>query len=918
MKKNLLFTTAIVAVALCFVDTAKANAPASSDVGIHNITQDTTITEGVSNTQLPEDPANVKSIYSNKDTETGGAPDSENVNHATITINPDLEFKDNNTGARVGGVVLNWQGNTLDVKDGVVFQGNKAEGFGSAIHSEGAWKNAGETYNAEKLHSTLKVGDNVKFIGNEATGDAGAGIYGWGGAVSLIGNQTATFGNNVLFEENMATGGGAAINAITEALDDEAVVDDGLFSDTGPLAVTIGDNATFKDNIGKQNGGAIRHYVNDSEDIIGSGSSITFGKNATFEGNKSRRGGAIYNWLNQAGENKTAEAVVNFGDGAVFKNNLATYVEGVTAGTLFGGAIDNLAGTINFNGSVKFSGNKVGTDEEHLTPNDINNTGVINFNGATTLDGGITGNGTVNFAEGAALNATVVTGDNAYMTTFDANTVNFAGNNTLNKKITTAGTLNFNGDATLDQGIKGTGTVNFARGTTLTATLDTTTIEAATVNFATGAGDEKTTLKLIIANGTDDANYDFITATTLNGTGEDDFEIATNALYDLELITEAGEDFGKISVAKKSAQAVVESVQEVLKETATPVKEQEVKTVAAVISSNGNGTGVGNMITDRISEALQTGNAAEVVQAVKDLAPTTSQQVMGVAQGVNNMLSNVTGGRMAAVSGRSGGDVFKGGALWAQGLKNYTRQDATADSAGFKSHSAGVAMGIDGKVNDALTIGFGYGFTRTDADSTGRSVDVDGHNFFVYGSYQPSAWYVDTMLSYGVSKYTEKKAPMGVAMTAKYDVKTYAANIMTGYASNSGITPEGGLRYVYADQEAYNDGAQRISTDGSDVLTAVMGVKYEKDIPVSNYKVKPSLRLAATYDLVSDNSKANINVIGGGSYEIVGKRLNRLGGEFGAGVTGTFGKWDLSLEYNGGFRQDYQSHTGLIKAQYNF
>ncbi|MBO4644452.1 MAG: autotransporter outer membrane beta-barrel domain-containing protein, partial [Alphaproteobacteria bacterium] len=449
------------------------------------------------------------------------------------------------------------------------------------------------------------------------------------------------------------------------------------------------------------------------------------------------------------------------------------------------------------------------------------------------------------------------------------------------------------------KGITGTSAITFASGTTLNATLDKTTIEASSVTFA---GDNK--LNLTVANGMAGDDYDFIDAATL--TGEENVTIADNAIYNLTLTDE-----GKINVAVKSAHEIVENID-------VPVAKQEAETLTAIISSNGNGTGVGNSIADAISAAMQSGNSAAAVQAVKDLAPTTSQQVMGVAQGVNNMLSNVTGGRMAAVSGRSGGDMFKGGSAWAQGLYNRTKQNTTADGAGFKADSAGFAMGIDGKVNDDLTIGFGYGFTRTDADSTGRTVDVDGHNFFVYGSYQPNAWYVDTMLSYGIGKYTEKKAPMGVAMTAKYDVNTFAANIMSGYGFNNGITPEGGIRYIYADQEAYNDGAQRISTDGSDVLTAVMGVKYEKDIPVSNYKVKPSLRLAATYDLVSDNSKANINVIGGGSYEIVGKRLNRLGAEVGAGVTGTFGKWDLSLEYNGGFRQNYQSHTGLIKAQYNF
>ena len=121
-----------------------------------------------------------------------------------------------------------------------------------------------------------------------------------------------------------------------------------------------------------------------------------------------------------------------------------------------------------------------------------------------------------------------------------------------------------------------------------------------------------------------------------------------------------------------------------------------------------------------------------------------------------------------------------------------------------------------------------------------------------------------------------------------------------------------------ADQESYNDGAQRISTDNNDVLTAVVGVKYSKDFTAKDWTFEPSVRLAATYDIVSDNSEANVNVIGGGNYQITGQRLHRFGVEAGAGITGTIKNWDLSLEYNAGLREDFQTHTGMLKAKYNF
>ncbi len=483
--------------------------------------------------------------------------------------------------------------------------------------------------------------------------------------------------------------------------------------------------------------------------------------------------------------------------------------------------------------------------------------------------------------------------------TFTGTTV-FSGNKAgdkYNDIYNNGGSITFKDDVTLYGGIAGTGSVTFANGASLTATLKTTTIVADSVTFS-----GENTINLIIENGLANADYDFITATSL--TGEEDVKFS-NTVYDLDLTKD-----GKISVKVKSAGELVESLN-------VPVSEEEADTIGALLESNNHGTDLGNQVTDAISTALQNGHQAEAVQAVQELAPTTSQQVMGVTQSVNELLTNVTGTRMSAL-GKAGGDAFVGGSVWVQGLYNHSEQDSSAGSAGFDADTEGIAFGVDGKANDAITIGAGYGYTKTNANSDGRKIDVDGHNFFVYGQYKPEKFYINTLLNYGFSKYTEKKSPMGIIMKSKYDVNSFAANLMTGYDFDNGITPEAGLRYVLADQESYNDGAQNVSTDKNDVLTAIMGVKYTANVKANEWKLAPSVRLAATYDLMSDNSKANVNVIGGGNYQITGERLHRFGVEAGAGVTATLRNVDLTLDYNGGFRKDFQSHTGMLKATYHF
>jgi outer membrane autotransporter protein len=230
-----------------------------------------------------------------------------------------------------------------------------------------------------------------------------------------------------------------------------------------------------------------------------------------------------------------------------------------------------------------------------------------------------------------------------------------------------------------------------------------------------------------------------------------------------------------------------------------------------------------------------------------------------------------------------------------------------------------MAVGYDMDLTQNAVLGIGYGYMNTNGDSFRRDIDVNSNNFFIYGKYQPSAWYVNSMLGYGLGKYKESKSPMGVHLGGKFDVKSYYAQVMTGYEYHNGFTPEAGLRYINVNADSYFDGAQYVSQKDDDILTAVAGIKFSKDMyKTSDYTIKPTIRLAATYDLVADDGAAEVSVFGGGKYQVDRKSLSRFGVEAGVGVTASFNDWDLSLEYNGAFRNKYNAQSGMLVVKYNF
>jgi len=264
------------------------------------------------------------------------------------------------------------------------------------------------------------------------------------------------------------------------------------------------------------------------------------------------------------------------------------------------------------------------------------------------------------------------------------------------------------------------------------------------------------------------------------------------------------------------------------------------------------------------------------------------------------------------------GDMFEKRGAWVQTLYNHSKQNDTDNIQGFTGDTFGMALGLDGDVNDNVTLGLGYAYSYTDVSASGRDTDINGHTFYVYGKYQPDAWYVRGMLNYGFAKYKEKADIGGIINHAEYDVENYGARAYLGYDLPNGFTSETGLKITHIKRGSYTDSVgQHVKTDGIDVLTASAGLNYSTTVETKGKKWTPKAHIAFTYDLLSDNTNATVDVAGG-VYDIKGKKLNRFGVETGLGAEINLGQWDLSAEYDFGIRKNYISHTGMLKAKYNF
>lgn len=973
MKNKLLLTTALVGVAFAMPTMAAEEWDGKIS---HLIPQGETL--------VLEENSLVEKIINNVDG-IGGAlstskPKNGVENPGTLIVKSGTVFK-NNTAKYDGGAIANF--GVLDI-DGATFEANKSQtettdsqpvgggaislgidskttikntkfvnnetGFnGGAIGTRRTINNGDITNGSHENHSLI-ISDSA-FIGNKATGTttdlADNKLQGGnGGAIANSFNNTQI--SNTVFEKNEAINGGAVYNQSLYNTNNQAQETD----KGGDIKFA---DVTFDGNKASTNGGAIFNDANTNAELSGTvvfsgneagnaggaifvadaSSSMEIASGAVFKSNSAKLGGAIYNKGNLGTldgvtfEDNTAEtnggAILNSNGGkiasitnSIFKNNTSTNGGGAAIYNK-GGEIAEISNTV-FEGNIAKKGNggaifNGGTTAANIT---LDNVQFIGNQAANGSGGAISTSGVVNIANATFENNSASTGGGAINVD---GTVKLSGENTFsgNKVGDKLNDINLNqnngqakvdvsGTLTLDGGISGEGTTSFADNTKLNITENTTFGKDVAITIG-----ENTELGLIVDSGEESAEFD-----TSKLLGENGFTLADNALYNAIV----GDD-GKVTMEQKSADEAAASL---------GLSGSQAEAVLGAISGGSSDNANFNSFREALNQHLQSADKAQVSNgtgAADLLTADANPVIRSVETGIHNMVfsavsDELNGTSAAMAEGKSSGDAFKQVKAWVRALFSHSDHESTSKASGFDTNSDGVAMGIDKQLDNRTKVGLGYAYSSTDISSGIRDTDVDTHTAFVYGQYKPANWYINTVVAYNWSDYSEKKAALGFNANADYDVESWAVQSLYGYEmqlNGYDVTPEAGLRYAHISQDGYTDAlGTSVAANDSDILTAIVGAKVAEDYALdSDTIIRPELRAAVTYDLVDDANNSNVVLANGVAYRVNGEKLNRLGFELGAKVaTDVSDNWEISLAYEGGFREDYQNHTGMLNAKYKF
>lgn len=826
----------------------------------------------------------------------------------------------------------------------------------------GALTNTGSLSSA--TGSALNVASDLDVIAGVINGSSSvAGTMTSGSTTSTLnfaGNNATDITNNKGTITNSSTG--SAIRVVTQLGDDGAAggtLTNGTSTNTGSLA-TISATGAHTIVIADMDG-AITNYGNITNTSTGAHSAITL---AAFTG-----ASASNVLLTNSGTITSAGSVNTFaltGESAV---NASITNSGSISNTGTGGVI-NLAGetghtlTITNTGTIAAAASTIaaivgGSGVDVLNWNNGTITGTINLGGQTadvlnvgdatsdsiTTGGAISGtsqleikNGTFNIGHGITItNATEA--DENFMV--DASTVA----NVTESVTIEAGDVDINGTLqvaagktvtinagtttnTTDVGAAGIVKVGLSAydGTTATIGKVVNTANGTTFNFAAGGSMYlNVSASNFVAAGTitDVITSDAITVggATIDGI-ESSVSCADNSyVLSCSVATSTDATGLDITIARTNAYQTSSTI-------------TNVKSVGTALEAIGQ---TGDAALDTIAATLDSyTTAAEVETALKTLDATnstsgsTSQALIAVSDAATGTVENRMELARNETSGVATGGASASNGVWGDVFGASIDAGEREGVAGYQANVGGFAIGADTAVNSQTRVGAAFAYGNTDADGTRNETTVDSYQGSIYGSYDMGKVYYEGVGSFAYNSYdTSRTLFDGSVANGSFNGQQYSAKGTAGYKvdvqGGLKVTPFASAQYTFLTQDSYTETGSNanlhVNSDDINIFKTGLGTKLAYPITEGGVTYTPRLSAAWYYDFVGDEASttSNFSSVAGTTFASKGADIAQSEFKLGAGLDVLAqDNVTVSLDYSWNTKEDFDAHTGELKARFEF
>ena len=265
--------------------------------------------------------------------------------------------------------------------------------------------------------------------------------------------------------------------------------------------------------------------------------------------------------------------------------------------------------------------------------------------------------------------------------------------------------------------------------------------------------------------------------------------------------------------------------------------------------------------------------------------------------------------------------------MWAQGLHSDADQGRRDGIAGYDADTSGLSIGVDGKLNDNLTLGVAYSYLDTDVKSdSGNKTDVETHAFTLYSSYEYGNLFVDGSLTYGFNDNESKRYIAGTTAKGDYDSNLLGINLGVGYGLHFGditLEPRAETRYSRVDIDSFTEkGSSAALRQGSqryEVFELGAGARVAGSYQLGQGVLEPEARLMAYHDFAADSARTTSSfVLGGNPFVSHGASAVRDSYEAGVGLTYRAGAVSVGASYDYIGKSGYNADVFKAQIRYDF
>lgn len=327
---------------------------------------------------------------------------------------------------------------------------------------------------------------------------------------------------------------------------------------------------------------------------------------------------------------------------------------------------------------------------------------------------------------------------------------------------------------------------------------------------------------------------------------------------------------------------------------------------------------------DAVFQAVaNAGTAQQLAQIGEQLKPDVNRGALDVALSGQTVINGAILNRLAGQR-----DGSERGGVWVQGLSSNMDQDGRGGDNGYSANSSGMAVGVDGRLNDATTVGAAYSYLNSNIHSDlGNKTEVQGNALSLYGNWSLQNWFVDGSLSYGFNDNDSKRHVAGTTAKGSYDSRALSASVLGGYSFKpSGsvlIEPRVAARYSSVRMDGFNEkGSSAALSTGSqryEVGELGAGVRLAGNLPLGAGTLQPEATLMAYHDLMGDRVAQTSSFVNGGStFSVTGASVARDSYEASVGVNYQVSAFSVGASYTRQARSGFDADGVMIKARYAF